>query len=81
MKKIAYVLLVVLVFGVMSVPAFAASDDPGAVTVPAGDLILNFFPSIFEGISTLFQSPPMLYLFSIFIFSFIVLIFKLIFHF
>lgn len=74
MKKVILVLCVVVILCAMTVPAYAVSDN--AVTVPATDAVLGLFPALFDGIVALFESPPMLYLFSIFILAFVVLIFR-----
>ena len=81
MKKLFCVLIILVLLGSLALPAFAAEADTAAVMVPAQDLMLEFFPALFEGLTSIFQSPPMLYLFGIFVLAFIVLIFKLIFHF
>ena len=81
MKKLFCVLTILVLLGSLALPAFAAEADTAAVMVPAQDLMLEFFPALFEGLTSIFQSPPMLYLFGIFVLAFIVLIFKLIFHF
>jgi hypothetical protein len=81
MKKLFCVLTILVLLGSLALPAFAAEADTGAVIVPGPDLMLEFFPALFEGLTSIFQSPPMLYLFGIFVLAFIVLIFKLIFHF
>ena len=74
MKKMILTLCVVSMLFALSVPAYAVTDT--AVFVPAADAVLEFFPAIFDGIVVLFECPPMLYLFSIFILAFIVLIFR-----
>lgn len=79
-KKVFCIFAAMVLMGSLALPAFAAEADAGAVTVPAEDLVLEFFPAIFEGITSILQSPPMLYLFGIYILAFILLIFKLIFN-
>ena len=79
-KKVFCILAVLALMGSLALPAFAAEVDTGAVIVPAEDLVLEFFPAIFEGITSILQSPPMLYLFGIYVLAFILLIFKLIFN-
>ena len=66
-KKVFCVLAALALIGSLALPAFAVEADTGAVTVPAEDLVLEFFPAIFEGLTSIFQCPPMLYLFGIFI--------------
>lgn len=74
MRKTLLILCVIMMLCAMAVPAYAASDT--AVTVPATDVVLELFPALFDGIVALFEYPPMLYLFSIFILAFVVLIFR-----
>ena len=74
MKKLFVVFCVFLLVCMMACPAYAAAED-ATVTVPAADAMLDFFPTLFSGISAIFECPPMLYLFSIFILAFVVLIF------
>ena len=77
MKKVFCLLAVLALLGSLALPAFAAESD--AVIVPAQELVLDFFPALFEGLTSILQAPPMLYLFGIFVLAFIVLIFKVIF--
>ena len=81
MKKLFCVLTILVLLGSLTLPAFAAEADTAAVMVPGQDFMLEFFPALFEGLTSIFQSPPMLYLFGIYVLAFIVLIFKLIIHF
>lgn len=81
MKKMFCILVCLAMLGSLALTGFAVEVDPGAVTVPGGELVLEFFPALFEGLTSIFQSPPMMYIFGIFILAFIVLIFKVIFHF
>ena len=77
MKKVFCMLAVLALLGSLAIPAFAAESD--AVIVPAQELVLDFFPALFEGLTSILQTPPMLYLFGIFVLAFIILIFKVIF--
>ena len=81
MKKILCILFVVVMLTLLTIPAFAAEADAGAVIVPAQDAVLDFFPALFEGIISIFEAKPMSYLFGILILSFVILIFRTIFHF
>ena len=74
MRKTFLILCVIMMLCALTVPAYAVSD--AAVTVPAADAVLELFPALFDGIVALFECPPMLYLFSIFILAFVVLIFR-----
>ena len=76
MKKLFLTLGVLALVVAMACPAYAASEIDAAVTVPASDIMLEFFPSLFESIISIFECAPMLYLFSIFILAFVVLIFR-----
>ena len=79
-KKVLCIFAALALMGSLALPAFAAEADTGAVIVPAQDLVLEFFPAIFEGITSILQSPPMLYLFGIYVLAFILLFFKMIFN-
>lgn len=74
MRKTGCILLVLFVIFSLSIPAFAAED--AVVEVPAADAMLGVFPAFFEGLTSLFESPPILYLFGIYILAFIILIFR-----
>lgn len=76
MKKICVIMCVLVLLGSLACPAYATVESE-AVTVPATDAMLDFFPSIFESITSLFECEPMLYLFSIFILAFVILIFRM----
>ena len=78
-KKVFCVLACLALLGCLALPAFAAEVGSGVVTVPAEDLVLEFFPALFEGLTSIFQCLPMLYIFGIFILAFIVLVIKVIF--
>lgn len=75
MKKLCLVLCVMMLLVFMACPVYATAETD-VVTVPATDIMLEFFPSLFEGITSIFECKPMLYLFSIFILAFVVLIFR-----
>ena len=81
MRKMLCILAVLTMLGSLVLPAMAVELSSGSVDVPAQDAVLEFFPSLFEGLTSILQCPPMLYLFGIFVLSFSILIFKLLFHF
>lgn len=79
MKKLCVILSVVLLLGCLACPAYATTETEvvtDAVIVPAADAMLDFFPALFESITSIFECEPMLYLFSIFILAFVILIFR-----
>lgn len=75
MKKISVILCIAAILVCMACPAYAITGD-AVVTGTVADPMLEFFPSVFESIISMFECKPMLYLFSIFILAFIVLIFR-----
>jgi hypothetical protein len=79
MKKTFVVISLIAVVVSMACPVFAAEVDP-VVTVPAADIMLDFFPTIFGSFISIFECPPMIYLFSIFFLAFVLLIFMRITH-
>lgn len=75
MKKITVFLFIAVLLVFMACPAYATAGE-AVVTGTVADPMLEFFPSVFESIISIFECKPMLYLFSIFILAFIVLIFR-----
>ena len=79
MKRFLCIVVAITLMGTLVIPCFAVEPVPTYTEAVAEDVVLQFFPALFEGLTSLLQTPPMLYLFGIFILAFIILAFKVIF--